>query len=151
MLLLHLYLMLWTLRDHARSIEIRELEQTMNAAMRMELFWWLSKWCFKDRMKMAKDGCSEVEKLNKGFSHARWQWIQGLQSKGAAVLMQRVESVVRMVVSVLVWWSQRGVEGSGGDIVESERGQSPEQNSSVLSSDSAQSTETNRGSEEDKM
>lgn len=99
--------MLYHFDGYTHSFEIAELERMLKDAMRVEAFWWLSRWVFKDRFRHSGQKRSREQNLRRGFGLARCQWIGGRHRSGVQALAGRLEDVVELVVSVLVWWSRR--------------------------------------------
>ena len=76
-----------------------------------------------------------VRMMKDGFVRARRRYISGKQSMGVQVMMEKLEDIVEMAVSVLVWWS----EYTSQLAVEIEEAESIGLDSSVASFVSAQS------------
>lgn len=103
----HLMILLGPVPNHTRYITVQELEQTMQSVMRLEFFWWQALWCFKQEERIPRDEDCHVRRMMKdGFVRARRRYICRKQSMGIQVMMEKLEDIVGMVVSVLVWWSE---------------------------------------------
>ncbi|KAF5853763.1 hypothetical protein GGP41_006508 [Bipolaris sorokiniana] len=134
-LFVHLMLLLAPMPNQTRYIEVQELEQTMQSVMRLEFFWWQSQWCFKQQGRIPREDDLHVRMMKDGFVRARRRYISGKQSMGVQVMMEKLEDIVEMAVSVLVWWS----EYTSQLAVEIEEAESIGLDSSVASFVSAQS------------
>lgn len=105
-LLHYLSITLLPLENQTRTLTIADLVKEMTEVMRLDIFWWVSEWCFRNQVEKRDNAVERAWKLKGCFGLARRTWIKGTMSRGVEVLFERMEGVVEMVVAVLLWWDR---------------------------------------------
>lgn len=105
-LLNYLSITLSPLKNQTRTLTIAQLVKEMTETMRLDIFWWMSEWCFRNQVERSDNAMERARKLKGYFGMARRNWINETMSRGVKVLFERMEGVVEMVVAVLLWWSR---------------------------------------------
>jgi len=103
-LLNYLSITLSPLENQTRTLTIAELVKEITEMMRLEIFWWVSEWCFRNQVERIDNAAERAWKLKGCFGLARRTWIKGTMSRGVEVLFERMEGIVETVVAVLLWW-----------------------------------------------
>ena len=103
-LLNYLSITLSPLENQTRTLTVADLVKEMTEVMRLDIFWWVSEWCFRNQVEKRDNAVERAWKLKGCFGLARRTWIKGTMSRGVEVLFERMEGVVEMAVAVLLWW-----------------------------------------------
>jgi hypothetical protein len=106
-ILVYLSTTLSPLENQRRTLPVADLMRELQGALRVDIFWWVSEWCFRHAVRRTDDAAERANGLKTGFGVARREWISGTLDMGVNVLEDRMERVVELVVAVLQWWDQR--------------------------------------------
>ena len=105
-LLNYISITLSPLENQTRTLTIAELVKESTEMMRLDIFWWVSEWCFRNQVERGDNAMERAWKLKGCFGLTRRTWIKGTMSRGVGVLFKRMEGIVEMVVAVLLWWDE---------------------------------------------
>jgi hypothetical protein len=108
-LLIYLTTSLSPLPARTRTLSVKDLLKEMQDVLRLEIFWWTSEWCFRNQPSKPRGlnkAATKAQNLREGFGLARALWVEGMLNKGVCVLLERMESVVELVVATFWWWDR---------------------------------------------
>ncbi|KAI4646962.1 hypothetical protein J4E93_005186 [Alternaria ventricosa] len=103
-LLNYLSITLSPLENQTRTLTIADLVKEMTEVIRLDIFWWVSEWCFRNQVERRDNAMERAWKLKGCFGMARRDWTKGRMSRGVEVLFERMVGIVEMVVAMLLWW-----------------------------------------------
>ena len=103
-LLNYLSITLSPLENQTRTLKIADLVKEMTETMRLDIFWWVSGWCFRNQVERRDNAVERAWKLKGCFGLARRTWIKGTMSRGVEMLFESMEEFVEMIVAVLLLW-----------------------------------------------
>ena len=90
------------LPDRTRSVPVQVLEAEMQACMRAEVLWWMTRWCIP-----------ESYKPRVAFGTAMLIYLRKQHGRGIQALLNGVEKMVRDFVAGLMWLEYKRYGGDG--------------------------------------
>lgn len=82
--------------ERAVKVRLQDLVWGLQTCMRLDVLWWISRWCLPRTMKMRDRFAISIGRANRGE-----------YEDGIKVVFERVEELVRQTVGVLVWWHHK--------------------------------------------
>ncbi|KAH7377389.1 hypothetical protein BKA66DRAFT_572187 [Pyrenochaeta sp. MPI-SDFR-AT-0127] len=85
-----------------RRIAVQELEKEIQGCMRIEVLWWMSRWCLPKHLKMNNRFAIAIRTVN-----------MSEHNDGVQAVLERMSEIVKEVVGVLACWDVEQYEKRG--------------------------------------